>query len=320
MHQWSEMSPKSHHYQSKGLWLLGLFILAILACTGKKNKDGKNEAGDVVAKSSIEGLLDVSVAVRESEVQLNIKNAPKGSVFECELAKKPLVPCYSGALFKKPLQDGNYFVSVDALVLGKRVATGASQIFTITKGVVGTSTDEPNHPLALRITDPNIKFGMTVQKSKDFVIPFAFVRVGPCQKKEFRCRIGSPVSPFWTVCDLDKDAYTVKSALINMGPQDIGIQALCGDQVGPILNLHWYGVPDDYQDLMLQDLSDGQGRHLIDLIRDIDCPVEKRRYECSASGGAFSLCPNSNQLSQPAPGFKIRLSCEGRFGPALSFP
>ena len=320
MRHWSRFFSHTHPDQTKGLWLLGLLCLTTLACTGKKNKDEKKDPGDVAARSSVEGLLDVSVMVRESEIELNIKNAPKGSVFECELGKKPLTPCHNGALYKKPVQDGNYLIAVDALVMGKRVATGASQIFTITKGVVGTSTDEPNHPLALRITDPNIKFGMTVKKSKDFVIPFAFVRVGPCQKKEFRCRIGSPVSPFWTVCDPDKDAYTVKSALINTGPQDIGIQALCGDQVGPILNLRWYGVPDDYQDLMLQDLSDGQGRHLIELVRDIDCPIEKRRYECSTSGGAFSLCPNSNQLSQPAPGFKIRLSCEGRYGPVLSFP
>jgi hypothetical protein len=256
--------------------------------------------------------------VRDVELIIGIKNAPKGSSFECELGNQPISPCYDGATFKKPTDDGQYSITVDALVEGKRVATGTSPTFTIAKGVVGSTSEDPTNPLSLRFTDPKIRFGITASKSTDFVLQFALVRANACEKPEYRCRLDGPGSYFWTACDENSTSFTVKTSVIAIGPQDISIQARCGDAVGPILNLRWYGVPDDYQDLMLQDLTDGQGRHLVDLVRDLDCPKDKRRFECSVSQGNFSLCTNANQFTNPPKGLRVRLSCDGRDGPPLT--
>lgn len=306
--------------------LISASLCVLTACTQKKNAASKDGAGQtrtpnsgqaVAPRSSTEGLLDVAVKLREDGLLLAIKNAPKGSAFECEIGNQPLSPCHDGAILPKPLQDGDYSILVDAMIEGRRVATGASQTFTITRGSLGTTTDDPNHPLALRFTETRLRFGMTAPKAKDFVLSFALVRPLACAQPTFRCRLDTPISPFWTVCDQSGKSFTIKSALIAFGPQDVGIQASCGENVGPVLNLRWYGVPDDYQEMQLQDLTDGQGRHLVELMRDIDCPREKRRYECSSRDENFTLCANANQLTYPASDFKIRMNCEGRIGPTL---
>jgi hypothetical protein len=317
--------------QKNNLSTLNCLILFIslncfLGCT-KKNKEENDlpkspnlpsENQSVSPRASLDGLLDVNVKLRDTDLVLGIKNAPKGSSFECEMGNDPIAPCHDGAILKRPLQDGRYSIAVDAMVDGKRVATGMSPAFTIAKGAIGTTSEDSSNPLSLKFTDPSIQFAMTAQRSKDFKVKFALVRANSCDNPEFRCRMDGAGSFFWTSCDENSASFTIKSSIIAVGPQDLSIQARCGDQVGPILNLRWYGVPDDYQDLMLQDLTDGKGRHLLELVRDIDCPKDKRRFECLIGQGDFSLCPNANQFTNPPKDLMVRLSCDGRVGPVRS--
>jgi hypothetical protein len=316
----------SFYFMISLLPLLTLLFLA-LGCTDKKRNANDSPEGPkspsenqaVSPRASVEGLLDVNVKLRDTELLLGIKNAPKGSVFECEMSHQPVSPCYDGAILKRPLQDGSYSITVDAMVDGKRVATGTSPVFTVAKGSIGTTSEDTSNPLSLKFTDPHVQFAMTAPRSKDFTVNFSLVRPNACDKPEFRCRLDGAGSFFWTACDEKSNSFTVKSSIIATGPQDLSIQARCGDVVGPILNLRWYGVPDNYQDLMLQDLNDGNGRHLLELVRDIDCPKDKRRFECSVGQESFSLCPNANQFTSPPKDLRVRLSCDGRVGPEQRF-
>lgn len=319
------MNPKNP-LSNLNCLLLVISLANCFACTKKNKADNDSpkspstpsENQSVSPRASVDGLLDVSVRLRDTDLVLGIKNAPKGSVFECEMGNDPLAPCYDGATLKRPLQDGRYSIAVDALVDGKRVATGISPPFTIAKGAIGTTSEDSSNPLSLKFTEQSVQFAMTAAKSKDFTVRFALVRPNSCDSPEFRCRLDGAGSFFWTSCDENSTSFTIKSSIIALGPQDLSIQARCGDQVGPILNLRWYGVPDDYQDLMLQDLTDGRGRHLVELVRDIDCPKDKRRFECLIGQGDFALCPNANQFTNPPKGLKVRVSCDGRVGPDLS--
>jgi hypothetical protein len=161
---------------------------------------------------------------------------------------------------------------------------------------------------------------MTVPRSKDFTVEFGPKIEKFCANPEFRCRHDGGVRPFWTACDQGRLSFTVKSPLIAMGAQEIGIQARCGDTLGPVLLLKWYGVPDQYQPLMLQAFSDGQGRSTFDLIRDQDCAEAKRLFECAAADEEFLACPNGNVLTNPPKGLRVRLSCEGLYGPVTTVP
>lgn len=269
-------------------------------------------------KSSV-GILEVKVVLRDSGYTLNIGGIPPGSTLECDIDDQPLVPCNDGGEYARPA-DGDHKITAVALKEGAVTAIGESRPFTILPGTGGSfdSENNPRNPLTVVIDDAKIVNGMTVPMSKDFVTRFKFANTPTCKAK-FQCKYDSRTSPFWNDCDEDGKSFTVRKDIMAAGLQYLSVQAACDDQVGPILTMFWYGVPDDYKPMMLGAVQDGQGRHIVTLIKSDDCPESQQRFQCaSTTDGEFNLCPTGNVIDNPSAGYAVRLNCGDQTGPILT--
>ncbi len=275
----------------------------------------------VTAQKSNVGILDIKVELRSDGMLLHVAALPNGSALECDLDDKPLVPCHDGALYARPA-DGDHKISAVALRDGATTAIGESAPFSVLPGTGGAFDPEnnPRSPLNLALDDKDFANGMTVPMTKDFIAKFKFSAAPTC-KATLKCQYDSRTSPFWVDCDKSGTSFTVAKDLVAMGLQYLAVQASCDGQIGPILTLFWWGVPDaTYQPLALSVIKDQKRRNIVNLIKSDDCPESMQKYECAAKAeDDFSLCDNGNVIDAPQAGFRVRLTCEGRQGPVLTF-
>lgn len=308
---------------------LSLVALAVLAgCT--KLRRGREDDTEVLpskpseqatfdaAKSTI-GIMTIEATLRSDGLLLRISNVPADAKLDCDLDNKPLVPCHDGALFSRP-EAGDHKVTAVALRDGAAVAFGSSAVFTVLPVSAGAEADsDPKSGLAL-VPDAAFSNGMIVLMNKDFKASFKFANTPECEAKVL-CKYDSRTSQFWTECDSGSQSFTVAKDLLALGAQYLSVQASCGDRLGPILTLQWYGVPEDYQALMLKDVRDPNGRHVVELIREDDCVEgQARKFECAVKDATeFEQCVDSNTFDKPVAGSRVRFNCAGTAGPELVF-
>lgn len=273
-----------------------------------------------VTKSE-KGLLNVSVTIRYDGMLLNISNVPDGATLECDLDDKPLVPCHDGAFFLRP-ENGDHVVTAIALKNGNLVSAGESRLFTVSPLSESLSESPDESSLVLVMNDATFSNAMALPIAKDFTAQFKFATAkqpADC-KAELRCKYDSRTSQFWTTCDKAASSYTVSKDIMALGLQYLSVQATCSDRIGPILTVFWYGVPEKYQPLMLQPVSDPSGRAIVSLVRDADCPEGQQIFECAADANtAFNKCETGNSLAAPKKGFRVRMQCDSQTGPEYTF-
>ena len=310
--------------------LIAPLLATHLACEKKKSSSelGPNvepvAAQPIAAGRSGVGLIEVKVKVSSDALELDLEGVPEGSKLECFLGTKPLNPCHDNAQLKRP-DPGDYTVGVTAFKDGRTVAIGETALFTVVPAgdVTNPLDGESTNPLILTVADDAFENGQAIDKTKGESFAFKLVASEERQLKDcttnYRCSFGPSVSNFMTQCDGNQPAYTVTPAMMALGLQHLTIQATCGEEEGPKYSIYWYGVPSNYENMMLYSTKDSQDNHLVQLVRATDCPDDKR-YECVGAGATnYKLCENGNRLTKPAQGSKIRLSCNGKKGPPLTF-
>lgn len=304
--------------------------LALSSCIkGKRNNidPGTDSPSSPVSNEPIlvtksdKGLLEVAITVRDDGMLLNVKNIPEGAILECDLDDKPLVPCHDGALFLRP-EPGDHLVSAVALRDGNIVSVGESKVFTVAPVTQDVLESPEQGSLALMLSNSGFANGAPLPVSKDFKATFKFVSANQPKdcKPQLRCKYDSRTSQFWTSCDLNSSSYTVSKDLMAIGLQYLSVQSTCGDRIGPITTVFWYGVPDDYKPMSLQVVRDNNGRAIVSLVRDVDCPEGQQTFECAADATApFIKCETGNALENPKAGARVRLQCENQTGPEYIF-
>jgi hypothetical protein len=274
----------------------------------------------ITAKESKAGLLTVRVDLRDDGMLLNIGDVPAGATLECELDNEPLVPCHDGAIFVRP-PEGEHIVKATAFKDGFKQAVGASNKFRVLPGTGGAFDDNnnPRDPLTLVNDDQAFVDLMAVPLTKDIKLKFRFAnkkQPAGCKTK-IKCQYDSRQSSFWTDCDDGDRTYTVDKQIMAVGLQSFSAQASCGDDLGPILTISWFGVPAGYKPLMLRAVKDQKKRYFINLVKSNDCG-SSQVYECAEPNDTdFALCPTGNTLDNPPSGYQVRIVCEGKAGPIL---
>jgi hypothetical protein len=315
------------------------FLLATTACVknGKKatndNVQLPNKPGGkilVAASRPEDGILKVWIELPENGMLLHIKNLPSDptTTLSCFLDDQNLSPCHDGALLARP-EPGDHLLTVTALKNGQKIALGATPKFTIrdtnrNTNVSRSDTDKKSDPLTLRNSDPQFFDQMALPISEDLTIKFelAYPKTSGSCKVETKCQYDSRTSLFWTKCNDDGMSYTVSKTVMALGLQSFSAQASCGNKLGPILTLSWFGVPKDYQPMMLRAVRDRQKNVIVNLVKASDCPsANAQQYECSDAGADFfTPCAKNNVLKAPSAGYRVRLVCEGLTGPILALP
>jgi hypothetical protein len=306
-----------------------LFLTSTGCIKGKRNNIEAQSDGPVgpvsdepiVVSKSEKGLLDIQVTIRDDGMLLNISNIPSGAILECDLNDKPLVPCHDGAFFLRP-DVGDHVINAVALKDGSLVSAGESKLFTVTPMAQGDIDSIDRGSLALTMDVPSFSNATTLPVSADFTAKFKFAdkNLPKDCKPIFRCKYDSRTSQFWTSCDHDSQSYTVSKDIMAMGLQYLSMQATCSDQVGPILTIFWYGVPDNYKPLMLQAVKDPAGKAIVTLVRDSDCPEGQQIFECSPDAATpFVKCETGNAIAGSKKGARVRLHCDNQTGPEFIF-
>jgi len=310
------------------VWVYGLLACAALAPSAciKVDTVDRRQAGalsrdtPLQGQSSDLGILSVGAELREDGLILRVGAVPAGSTLECTLDLQPLTPCNDGGLYTRP-SFGDHKIKVTARLANVVTAVGESVVFSVLPGVLGVLTSGAGPAtMALVLDDPGFVNGGNWSLNRDFVVRFKLLTKAGCEGVQVKCKYDSLGSRFWTNCDANGTSYSVAKDQLALGLQYLTAQASCADKVGPPLRLFWYGVPEDYQALMLRDVSDANNRHTVDLIKQDDCPEgSQRRYECAVPAAAsFSACVgNGNSIDRPVPGYRVRLNCGGVPGPAL---
>jgi len=275
----------------------------------------------IAVSKSDKGLLDIRVTIRDDGMLLNITNIPAGATLECDLDDKPLVPCHDGAFFLRP-DIGDHVINAIAIRDGSMVSAGESNVFTVTPMAQGEIDSTDRGSLALVMDVPTFSNATTLPISADFNAKFKFAENNlpkDC-KPVFRCKYDSRTSQFWTSCDQNSQSYTVSKDIMAMGIQYLSMQATCPEQIGPILTIFWYGVPDNYKPMMLQAVKDQAGKAIVSLVRDSDCPEGQQVFECSPDAATpFMKCETGNAIADSKKGARVRLHCDNQTGPEFIF-
>jgi hypothetical protein len=279
------------------------------------------EEGPITASKSSTPLLEIRATVRDDGVLLGINNIPSGSTIECLVGGKPISPCHDGALIERPA-PGDYSLEVLAKS-GTSVLAADSSIFTVLPNNSSTTVDQgtlATLPLALVLDDNDFVNGMPVDRSKSRTFKFKFVKAPDC-KPVVRCGYELENPSMWPLCDTP-DTKVIPAGRMAAGQQFLSVQASCPDQVGPVLKIFWYGVPADWEPLMLMRMEaeqDPSKRRTYVLWRNEDCPVSQLKFECSPPGATptWTSCGDKgNVLDSPLPGSRIRATCGEKIGPA----
>ena len=301
------------------------FLTVGAACERQKSvenartlPDKPNENGPVTAGKSSDLPIDLKVELRDDGIFLNIKNIPADSALECSMSTIKVDPCHDGALIAKPA-PGDYDINVTANKAGATISAASVKV-TILPANAGGGADVVSlaqQPLGMIIDDVNFLNGMAIKRSEDLLIKFRFINKPECQP-EVRCNYDSRTTAMWPLCD-SPSSKTISKSVMAAGLQFLTIQATCPGVIGPKLELFWYGVPDNYEPLMIQKISDTTNRSVFTLIRSEDCPESMITWKCSEPNQQeFKSCEKGNVIEAPQKGFRIRAVCSSKDGPVYS--
>lgn len=316
-----------YHQKFSAKSILSLAFTLAIACHSDKKSDKDGAATlpskpvndePVISQTSQLPTLIISTELTSAGLMVKINNIPDGSRLECDIDEQPIMPCHDGALISTP-SIGDHKIKATAILNNQIIAIGESKPFTIKLEHIGQTNPDDIDPLRLNLTNSDFVSGMPLPVSKEFKFQFALPQPESCQAQLF-CRYGSSNSDFWAKCDeQDRRQFIVDAGLMAMGRQSLSVQARCTDKVGPILELTWYGVGDNYQALSLGSVADPQGKTFAYLQKADDCSPSALTFECAepGEGNDWALCPMNNVLDKPAPGSRVRASCDGRKGPPL---
>lgn len=306
---------------------IALLILALISvgCNKSGGDDGNStdpnqNTGIVIPKTSEEGLITVRVTVQTDGILLGVKNAPDGAPMDCFIDDKILNPCHDGALYSSTsIGVGTHLIKV--VVHTEKGSFSDTDAFDVGVPHLNTGNTIPTgqkDPLQIVIDDQRYVPGMAMKVSAFFLPKVKYQTTPDCDAK-IQCNIGGQ-NEQWKSCSLDTNDQLKLFAGTTMayGYQDFGIQAVCGDRVGPELLIQWFGVPDNYQNLEIQDIADNTGRHLFVLYRDLDCTDSALIFQCAQPGASdFSACDSGNLITNPPSGLRVRAVCGNATGPEL---
>ncbi len=296
------------------------------------------ESQEVMAKIGDLPLLEVILTPSKlpiisgvGSLVLQIKNAPALSRFECDLSGQPIDGCVDGLILKTPSQVGEYQLKVFALMEAKIVAQGVSASFKVddlkTSGPVADMMSEAENPLSLKLLSvkqdthdllfPNQPIILKQKLKTDFTFQVKDPKSCPADVVVF-CRFGSPsTNNPWTLCNTNQ-SLTLAPESQSLGRQSVEFEARCKDTIGPRLVVAIDAVTEDYEFLKLTYLKDQSSRFYLFPVRESDCALDDRRYECKTQGGAFSRCLQANILNDLKEAVEVRLVCQDKMGPILS--
>jgi hypothetical protein len=333
-----------YRYQA---FILSPLLVVGFGCEALQRKSDKQpaaetieirESQEVTAKIGDLPLLEIiltpsklPITAAVGSMVLQIKNAPPLVRFECDLSGQPIDECVDGFILKTPSQVGEYQLKVFALMDSKIVAQGVSAVFKVDNpktNVPGSDgNSETENPLALKLI--SVK-----QETKDLLIPNQPILLKQKLKTDFvfqirepkscltelvvYCRFGSPStnSP-WTLCNTNQ-SMTLSPESQSLGRQSVEIEARCGDTIGPRLIVAMDAVSEDYEFLKLSYLKDQTNRFFLFPMRESDCALDDRRYECKTPGGSFSRCLQANILKDLKETVEVRLVCQDKIGPTMN--
>jgi hypothetical protein len=281
--------------------------------------DSPIDESPILAKSSDVGLIDIAADALSSGLHLHLKNVPLESELECEINNEPLEPCHDGALYLLPA-PGSYVISALAKRRGETVAVGASNRIEIKSLEV---IEPAATPLQVRLNNEDFAAGQNLNRNSDYTFLFELETPPDSQLKDcdlkYLCNYDSRINPFWNDCS--EGSFVIEAALMALDIQYLSIQATCDLEVGPIFTTHWFGVPDEYSELMVSQIVDGNsGRHYVSLVKQSDCQESSKLvFECAENGGEdFEKCDEGNVIENPTVGLKVRASCDEIKGPPLT--
>lgn len=298
----------------------------------------KRESQEVTAKIGDLPLLEIILTPSKlpiitgvGSMVLQIKKVPPLARFECDLSGQPIEGCVDGFILKTPSQVGEFQLKVFALLESKIVAQGVSAVFKVDNlkssvpGADGNS--ETDNPLSLKLL--SVK-----QDTKDLLHPNQPIILNQKLKTDLTfqikdpkncsnelvvyCRFGSPsTNNPWTLCNTNQ-SLTLSPESQSLGRQSVEIEARCGDTIGPRLVVAMDAVTEDYEFLKLNYLKDQTNRFYLFPIRESDCALDDRRYECKTPGASFARCLQANILNDLKEAIEVRLVCQDKVGPILS--
>ena len=296
------------------IWML----LASSACGGAFGGKVKDEDPGVRGNATVEAtqaaVINIDFDVAASEVAYRISAIPAGAATECQVDRDVPFMCEKdGKLGALP--GGSHVFSVTARKNGDIVGTGDRR-FTV-GGAASQSSVLSSHELDLAL-DKSFEFGQALPLTSDAEFPFHLTGSPQC-KPVFRCSYDSdPSHPVWGECS-SPNKMIISKSIMAAGFQRLAIQATCGDQSGAPLQLGWFGVPDNYKTLMVQEIRDNQGNRAYPLVKANDCSRERLVYECAKPGSlTFAICSAGTRIATPPVGTRIRATCGTQTGPEFS--
>ena len=302
---------------------LSLTIMALaVSCIEKEKKEDETIAlpdspvisDSIEAGTSETGLLDVTVTFEAEVMILGISGQPEGTeAYSCSLDNVDFQPCHPQANLAPP-PPGDHVLTVKSLAQGNVTAVGET-VFSVEDKKPNT---EAPPSLEVYITKPDLEDGGTWNMTQDLTLEFDLKTAAKCDSEvKFQCKYDSRSSVFWTPCGSKN--FVVRKEIMARGLQYFAVQAVCGEELGPVLSHSWYGVPADYQPLMIDGVKDVNNRYLLSLVKANDCPISRQVFECSKEESApFLPCENGNVLDAPPAGTRVRLACGDLNGPIYS--
>ncbi len=270
----------------------------------------------ITSKPTGEGIINIDLQESNSEMQVGMQNVPADTQLSCTLNGTQLADCHDQMRFA--FQDNGAYVFSVVAKRGEQVVAygeGRFQKGRAAAEALATARDDANsnHPLALLPDDNSFNNGMAIKVGEPWTFKFK-LRNDPKCEPSYECSYDARNNSMWRACD-SKNSETIPKGVMARGLQYLKVQAHCGDQVGPTLQVFWYGVDEDYTRLALNGITVGKNKlRQFVLTKASVCPVGMLAFECSSnSNEAYKACKNS-QKSVPS-GFRIRAVCNGKAGP-----
>ena len=293
-----------------------IFILMILmGCAAKSDGDADQEIIPVKVRSSSENDYLVTMVKEDDSVKVSIDQLPSEyDKVECFLNTQPLEECYDGAIIQVS-DEGEYVLTVSVYKDEEYIGGGQSELmfFSPNSSAIHTISEES---LALKWigTASNVK---TVKLNDTLVFDFEYM-VKPNCDFQTRCGYGPAESRLWGSCTEKKKFEVDKLLVDSVGERHIAAQAVCQDHAGPVLELNFTVVPENYAPLMLHTFKDNQDRRIFSLLRPEDCKNDELQYLCSpVEVDDFIQCKNGNVLDKAQTNIKLRAQCGDQQGPIL---
>ncbi len=311
---------------------LHLYSLSILIFTSyfsfgcsKKKRYVENQY-EIVAGSIKSKQYNAELIVVEQSGKISIKPEylpEKVTSVSCKVNDISVESCSDGVILTNP-NDGSYFVSM--------IVETASQDFNLQKrfNILGGKLFFPNRNdqessdwFILAADDFRFKDYSAINIDKYLTIPLQIDTNRSCQAK-FYC---NQTQDMWSLCHTESIAtLTIAPQQMVKGFQVMKVQAKCGERSSNIIDLHWFGVDENYQKLAVSKRTINQWTHF-SLAKASDC-TEQLSWQCRNSeneSDTESFDPCINLMENPLPGFKIRATCTDSdeniiYGPIYQVP